>query len=314
MPVIGLILPPRFATLSFAPLTAFEAANMMLGRPFYELHVVSARGGALPSSLGMAIETEAAEDFDFDTLLVGSAPDTRRAPDDLLEFLADAPARIRRVASICVGAFVLGDAGLLYGRRATTHWMFGKELQARFPETRVEIDRIFVADGPIWTSAGMTAGIDLALSLVERDLGGEVARQAAQTMVVHHRRAGGQSQHSALLEIDGKSDRVQQALDYASRHLDEGLSIDQLAKVACLSPRQFSRVFASETGQTPARAIENLRLERARFLLEQGRLPIETIARTVGFGDRERMRRSFQRAFGQTARSVRNGAAPLAQL
>ena len=296
MPVVGLILPPGFATLSFAPLTAFEVANMMLGRPFYEMRVVSAKGGTLPSSLGMTVETERADDIDFDTLLVGSAPDTNRPPDDLVEFLARAPSRIRRVASICVGAFILGEAGLLDGRRSTTHWMFGKELQARFPKTRVEIDRIFIADGPIWTSAGMTAGIDLALSLVERDLGSEVARQAA------------------LLEIDGKSDRVQQALDYASRHLDEELSIDQLARVACLSPRQFSRVFASETGQTPGRAIENLRLERAQFLLEQGRLPIETIAMTVGFGDRERMRRSFQRAFGRTPRSVRNGAALLAEL
>jgi transcriptional regulator GlxA family with amidase domain len=190
--------------------------------------------------------------------------------------------------------------------------MFGKQLQERFPATTVDIDRIFITDGPIWTSAGMTAGIDMALGLIERDLGAEVARDAARTMVVHHRRSGGQSQHSALLEIDGKSDRVQQALDYARRNLGRDLSIDRLAKIACISSRQFARVFKEETGMTPARAIENLRLERARYLLEQSRLPIEAIALDVGFGDRERMRRSFQRSFGQAPQSVRNGAPPLA--
>ena len=314
MPVVGLILPPGFATLSFAPLTAFDSINAVLGTPFYDIHVVSASGGTVPSSFAMTVETERAEDIDFDTLLVGSPPDSRKPPGDLVTFLAQESSKIRRIASICVGAFILGEAGLLDGRRATTHWMFGGELQERFPKTRVEIDRIFIADGHIWTSAGMTAGIDLALSLVERDVGSEKAREAARTMVVHHRRAGGQSQHSTLLQIDGKSDRVQRALQYAHHHLDTDLSVERLAHVACLSPRQFSRVFTSETGQTPARAIENLRLEKARFLLEQGRLPIEEIANVVGFGDRERMRRSFARTFGQTPRSLRKSATPLAEI
>jgi transcriptional regulator GlxA family with amidase domain len=190
--------------------------------------------------------------------------------------------------------------------------MFGNELQDRFPRTKVEIDRIFITDGQIWTSAGMTAGIDLALGLVERDLGTELAREAARTMVVHHRRAGGQSQHSVLLEIDGKSDRVQQALEYARRHLNRDLSVEKLAKVACLSARQFARVFRSETGMTPAKAIENLRLERARYLLQQSRLPVEVIAEEAGFGDRERMRRCFQRTFGEAPQAVRNAAPPLA--
>ena len=219
--------------------------------------------------------------------------------------------KTRRIASICVGAFILGAAGLLDGRRSTTHWLFGKELQLRFPKTRVEIDRIFVGDGPIWTSAGMTAGIDLALALVESDLGPETARVAAKGLVVHHRRAGGQSQHSALLEIDAKSDRVQDALQYARRNLSKPLPVEKLAEAACLSSRQFSRVFRLETGMSPAKAIENLRLEAARFMLEQGRLPVETIARSNGFGDRERMRRSFLRAYGQTPQSIRNASRPL---
>lgn len=311
---IGLLLPPGFATLSFAPLTAFEAANMVLGKSYYDVHVFSASGGRLRNSFGMAVNTERAFEFAVDTLIVGSAPDTKRPPNNVIACLRRAQKNTRRIASICVGAFILGEAGLLDGKRATTHWMFGEELRIRFPKTKVEIDRIFIADGQIWTSAGMTAGIDLALSLVERDVGAEVAREAARTMVIHHRRAGGQSQHSALLQIDGKSDRVQQALDYARRNLDKELLTDRLAKVACLSGRQFSRVFKGETGITPAQAIENLRLERARYLLEQSRLGIETIAKEVGFGDRERMRRSFQRTFGQAPRAMRNAAPPLASI
>jgi len=314
MVAIGLLLPEGFANLSFAPLSVFEAANMILSKPYYEMHVESVAGGRLVNSFGMAAETERAEDVVLDTLLVGAPPDTRLPSAALLDFLKQAPGRYRRIASICVGAFILGEAGLLDGRRATTHWMFAQELQARYPKVRVEVDRIFINDGQVWTSAGMTAGIDLALSLVERDLGSAMAREAARLMVVHHRRAGGQSQHSALLEMDAKSDRVQEVLSYARRHLAEELSVDQLAAVARLSPRQFGRVFSKETGLSPARAIENLRLEAARLMLEQGGVPVETIARETGFGDRERMRRSFLRCFGQTPQAIRNTAQPLAAI
>jgi transcriptional regulator GlxA family with amidase domain len=308
---VGLLVPPGFANLSFAPLSVFEAANMMLGEPHYEPHIVSVSGGPVPNSFGMAMQTERADDIALDTLLIGSPPDTRKPPAEVVEFLQSFYDKTRRIASICVGAFILGEAGLLDGRRSTTHWLFGKELQLRFPRTHVEIDRIFVGDGPIWSSAGMTAGIDLALHLVERDVGAEQAREAARAMVVHHRRAGGQSQHSALLDIDAKSDRIQDALQYARRNLSKPLSIEKLAAAACLSPRQFSRVFRVETGMSPAKAVENLRLEAARLMLEQGRLPVEAIARTNGFGDRERMRRSFLRTFGQTPQSIRNASRPL---
>jgi transcriptional regulator GlxA family with amidase domain len=284
---------------------------MMLGEPYYEPHVVSVSGGPVINSFGMAMQTERADDIALDTMLIGAPPDTRKPSDDLVEFLQRSYTKTRRIASICVGAFILGEAGLLDGRRSTTHWLFGKELQQRFPKTHVEIDRIFVGDGHIWTSAGMTAGIDLALALVERDVGPEKTREAARAMVVYHRRAGGQSQHSALLEIDAKSDRVQDALQYARRNLSKRLSVADLAEAACLSPRQFTRVFHLETGMSPAKAIENLRLEAARLMLEQGRLPVETVARANGFGDRERMRRSFLRAYGQTPQSIRNASRPL---
>ena len=309
---VALLLPDGFATLSFAPLAAFEAANLVLGERFYDVHVTSVAGGRLANSFGMEVETECVADSAFDTLLVGSPPDVCPSSQQLLSFLRGAPTNTRRVASICIAAFILGEAGLLDGRRVTTHWMFAEELRRRYPKATVEVDRIFIADGPIWTSAGMTAGLDLALSLVERDLGAERAREAARVLVMHHRRAGGQSQHSTLLDLDAKSDRVQKALLYARRNLSTTLSVENLADAACLSPRQFSRVFRAETGLSPAKAIENLRLEAARLMLEQGRLPIESIANETGFRDRERMRRSFVRALGQTPQAIRNAAPPLA--
>ena len=309
---IGLFVPDGFATLSFAPLTAFEAANLVLEEPFYEVHVASIGGGRVANSFGMEVDTERVTDAPFDTLLVGSPPELRPSSPELLSFLRGTPGKTRRIASICIGAFILGEAGLLDGRRATTHWLFAKELQRRYPKVSVEVDRIFIADGQVWTSAGMTAGLDLALSLVERDIGREKAREAARMLVLHHRRAGGQSQHSTLLDLDAKSDRVQTALQFARRNLSTSLSVDKLAEAACLSPRQLSRVFRTETGLSPAKAIENLRLEAARLMLEPGRLPIESIATQTGFGDRERMRRSFIRAFGQPPQAIRNAAPPLA--
>jgi transcriptional regulator GlxA family with amidase domain len=305
-----------FANLSFAPLAAFETANMVLGEKFYDMHLVSASGGQIVNSLGMRVETERGDDLALDTLLVGAPLEIDNPSGEVINFLQRASANTRRIASICVGAFILGDAGLLDGRRATTHWLFGKELQLRYPKTRVDMDRIYIADGQIWTSAGMTAGIDLALGLVERDLGPGKAREIARMMVLHHRRTGGQSQHSALLDMDVevRSDRVQAVLQYARRNLSGNLSVERLAAVACLSPRQFSRLFRLETGVSPAKAVMNLRLEAARFLLEQGRLPIETIAFDTGFGDRERMRRSFLRVYSQSPQSIRKVADPLAAI
>jgi transcriptional regulator GlxA family with amidase domain len=311
---IGMIVVPGFDVMSFAPLSAFDAANIMLGEQRYEVRVLSEQGGRINNSLGTEIVTERLSQVQFDTIMVGASHDIGPAPAGIIEFLKTALGSTRRIASICVGAFTLAQAGLLDGRRATTHWLYGRELQSQFPKIKVEVDRIFIADGPIWTSAGMTAGIDLALGLIEKDAGPDAARVVAKALVVHHRRAGGQSQHSVLLDVDAKSDRVQEALVFARRNLHESLSVERLAQVAGLSPRQFSRVFCLETGQSPAKAIENLRLEAARLLLEQGRRPIEAIAEETGFGDRERMRRAFLRAFGQTPQGIRNASIPLASV
>jgi transcriptional regulator GlxA family with amidase domain len=202
----------------------------------------------------------------------------------------------------------MAQAGLLEGRRATTHWAYARQLQERFPSIKVEADRIYVIDGAIWTSAGMTAGIDLALAMVEKDHGAELARAVAQKLVMYHRRAGGQSQHSALLELAPKSDRIQTVLTFAREHLAQTLSVEQLAQEARLSPRQFSRAFRAETGQSPAKAIENLRLEAARQLLERGRLTLDQIAVETGFLDPRRMREAFLRAFGQPPQVIRRNA------
>jgi len=216
---VGLIVPAGFSAMSCATLAAFDTANFTAGEQFYDISVLSEHGGPVPNSFGTATETEPLDIKPFDTLLVAACPVPTPATPKLLAFLRQAVTDVRRVGSICSGTFALAEAGILDGRRATTHWVWAQELERRFPKVRVEIDRIFIADGPVWTSAGMTAGIDMALGLVERDLGRDAARATAKMMVVHHRRAGGQSQHSAMLELDAKSDRVQDALAFARNNL-----------------------------------------------------------------------------------------------
>ncbi len=310
---IGFVVAADFQVMSFAALSVFEFANLTAEAPFYDLRVLSEAGGPVRSSLGMTIETSRFDGAGFDaagidTVIVGGNNGIVPTTPALLAFVQAAMTRARRVASICTGAFVLAEAGILDGRRATTHWHSARELQARFPKLRVEEDRIFIVDGPVWTSAGASAGIDLALAMVETDLGADVARLVAKKLVVYHRRAGGQSQHSALLELEPKSDRIQSALAYARRNLRTPLSVEQLADAAHLSPRQFSRAFRAETGQSPAKAIENLRVEAARLMMEQGRHPIDVVATETGFADRERMRRAFLRAFGQPPQTIRRNA------
>ena len=308
---VGLLVLPGFQVMCFTAFSVFEVANKKIRNAVYDLHVLSEKGGRVPTSFGMNVSTEPIGMRGFDTLMIAVGMEIPSTPPGVVAYLKEARRTTRRLASICLGSFVLGDAGLLHKRRATTHWRFAHEFQRRFPDTRVEIDRIFVADGPIWTSAGMSAGMDLALSLVESDHGREVAKKTAQGLVIHHRRAGGQSQHSALLELDARSDRVQSALAYAKLHLSSALSIAELAEVACLSPRQFTRLFRAETGVSPARAVEALRIEAAKLLLEQSRLSMEEIAVETGFGARERMRRAFVRIYGEAPQGIRSEAGPV---
>jgi transcriptional regulator GlxA family with amidase domain len=305
---IGFTVSAGFQTMSLAVISVFEFANMEIGKPAYDVHLLSENGGSIRTSMGMSITAEPFDDTNFDTLIVGGTTMIEPSTPGLIKFVRQALGRYRRIAATCTGAFILAEAGVLDGRRATTHWYHARDLQARFPKVKVEEDRIFIVDGPVWTSAGMTAGIDLALAMVEKDLGGDVARAVARKLVVYHRRAGGQSQFSALLELEPKSDRIQNALAYAKRSLDKPLTVRQLAEAAHLSPRQFSRAFHAETGQSPAKAVENLRVEAARLMMEQSRHPIDLIARQTGFVDRDRMRRAFLRAFGQPPQVIRRNA------
>src|SRR6266404_2548775 len=189
---IGFIVLPGFQMMSVAALSVFELANGEIGEPVYEVHLLSETGGSILSSIGIGVATEPFDDTNFDTLMVGGSAVVGSLTPGVIKFLRQALERSRRVASTCTGAFVLAEAGLLDGRRATTHWPRARDLQARFPKVKVEEDRIFIIDGPVWTSAGMTAGIDLALAMIEKDLGADVARSVAKKLVMHQRRAGGQ--------------------------------------------------------------------------------------------------------------------------
>ncbi|WP_029414102.1 GlxA family transcriptional regulator [Acidovorax radicis] len=310
---IGYVLPAGFQVMALATQAVFEFANVVAGEPFYELACHSMPGGSVKASLGMALQTRpfTARSTADTWMVVGVLdPLATPSPSDLLHALRKCSARARRTVGLCTGAFVLAEAGLLTGRRATTHWAYADALQQRHPDIQVEPDRIFIADDPIWTSAGMTAELDLALGLVEKDLGDEVARSVAHRLVMHQRRSGGQSQHSEILNLAPRSDRIARALEHARSHLAQPLSVEELAAAANLSPRQFSRVFTAETGQSPARAVERLRVEAARLMIERSRHPLEVVARETGFRDRRHLREAFMRGFGKPPQSLRRDARP----
>jgi transcriptional regulator GlxA family with amidase domain len=305
---IGYVLTEGFQVLAIATQSVFEFANIVSGEPFYALENYSAAGGEVRSSVGLSVRTRllsACSEADTWIFTGVIQPLSRPTPAAELAFARQVSPHARRIAAICTGSFVLAEAGLLSGRRATTHWAYARDMQRLYPDIHVEDDRIYIIDGSVWTSAGMTAGIDLALAMVEKDLGAEVARSVAHRLVMHQRRSGGQSQHSELLDMTPKSDRIQRALDYARKNLHEALTVEDLAESANLSPRQFSRVFTAETGQSPAKAIEGLRLEAARLMIEQSRHPLEVVARETGFRDRRHMREVFMRGFGQPPQAVR---------
>lgn len=297
------------------PLAAFEIAARY--RPgAYALKTVAARPGLVRSSAGLAVAAEAlAAAASCDTLVVAGGEGTRQAMADAetLAFLRAAAGRARRVASVCSGAYALAAAGLLDGRRATTHWGRSADFQRRFPAVRLEPDRIYVRDGAIWTSAGISAGIDLALALIAEDCGDDVAQGTARQLVLHARRAGGQSQFSAMLDMSRGADRFAPLLRWAGERLDARLAIEDLAAQAAMSPRNFVRAFRRETGMTPGKAVERLRLDAARGALETGGQSVEQIADRTGFGDPERMRRAFVRVYGRPPqdfrRAVRGGRA-----
>jgi transcriptional regulator GlxA family with amidase domain len=299
-------------------LDAFSFANDLhrsADHPSYVLHVVSESGGTIRTSAGLSIVTAALaslDDVPIDTLIIaGGASALRQGSTTaavdawlaghvpLIAWIAARAPNIRRVCSVCTGVFLLAAARQLAGRRVSTHWAATELLRRCFPQVLVEPDRIYVADGAIWTSGGVTSGIDLALALIEDDLGSTAALDIARVMVVFVKRPGGQSQFSAPLAAQLADGGTFAALHaWMSNHLGDALQVEQLAAQASMSRRTFMRAYAEATGWTPGKALEAMRLAAARTALEQGRKSLKQIARETGFGDEARMRRAFQREVG----------------
>jgi transcriptional regulator GlxA family with amidase domain len=300
------VLFPGFQIVDAAgPIGAFEiAARYVPGA--YTLKLAATNAGLIPSSAGVAMPAETLTRAKVDTFIVVGGDGTRAAIHDerLIGAIKAAPKHSRRVASVCSGALLLAQAGVLDGKRATTHWRRAPQMAQMFPNVRVESDCIHVKDGAVWTSAGITAGIDLALAMIAEDLGEDVAASVAREMVVYAKRPGGQAQHSALLDLDAGASKFAKLNTWMREHLGEDLSVERLAAEAAMSPRNFARAYATETGVTPAKAVERLRVEAARAALAQGGA-IQEIARRMGFGDPERMRRAFVRLYGAPPAAMR---------
>ena len=292
------------------PLEVFSHAGAFgrtpSGVPSYTVELLARRGGPIATSCGVRLiadRTIGEARGPIDTLLVAGGLGTRAAVRDtlLLAWLRRMARHVRRLGSVCSGSFLLAEAGLLDGRRATTHWRYCGELASRYPKVSVESDPIFVRDGNLYTSAGVTAGMDLALALVEEDLGREVALEVARNLVLFLKRPGGQSQFSCQLSVQSaEREPLRRLQSWIADHLTEDLSVPVLAQEVAMSERNFSRLFARETGTTPARFVERARLEAARRRLEESppHVGVEEIAGQCGFASAEILRRAFLRAFG----------------
>jgi transcriptional regulator GlxA family with amidase domain len=303
--IVVVIFPDVQALDVTGPTEVFSLAERQARpEPSYTIELVAPDAGPVRTSSGLQLLAEGgleATRGQIDTLLVAGGLGVQAAARDerLISWLAMAAGRSRRVCSVCTGAFLLARAGLLDGRRATTHWASCDALARNYPSVRVEPDPIFVRDGNVYTSAGVTAGIDLSLALVEEDLGRQAALDVARSLVLFIRRPGGQAQFSAGLAGQA-ADRpgLSELQAWIADHLDADLSVPALAERAFMSPRNFARVFASEAGMTPAAYVEAVRLERARALLETTDLQLEDIVRRCGFGTVETLRRAFGRRLG----------------
>jgi transcriptional regulator GlxA family with amidase domain len=299
---IGLIAYPGFTTLDLTgPLDVFDIANAYVPGS-YEMIVLAAKADPLPSEAGLNIVPHAtlAKAPPLDTIMVPGGSGIRHAATvaPIVAFLK-ARRRTRRVSSVCTGIYALGESGLLDGRRATTHWRFAADVARRFPKIALEPDAIYIADGNMFTSAGVTAGIDLALSFVEADLGGRVAMGVARELVVYLKRSGGQMQFSEPLRFQARAtDRFADLAAWMVGNLKKDLSVEVLADRAGLGARHFSRRFAQVFGATPAAYVEQLRLDAARKRLGQPNQTVDSVAASVGYASADSFRRAFERRFG----------------
>jgi transcriptional regulator GlxA family with amidase domain len=309
--MIGVLVFPDFQLMDASgPISVFEVAGRYASSAT-PIKVVAARPGPVRSSSGVEmVAKKFGPPSAITTLIVAGGDGVQRAAQDkcTIRFVQNVAGRGSRVASICSGTFILAEAGLLDGRRATTHWVRTRQFLATYPNVRLEPDQIFVRDGNIWSSAGITAGIDLALAMVAEDYGDEIVQKTARQLVLYHRRSGGQSQFSSLLELKAPTGRFGPLLTWAREHLAARLSVEDLAERAGMSARHFTRAFIAETGTTPSKAIERLRIEVARARVQSSSESIERVAEAAGFRDPERMRRAFIRAFGQPPQSLRRAA------
>jgi transcriptional regulator GlxA family with amidase domain len=309
--MIGVLVFPDFQLLDASgPISVFEIAARFAGTP-PSIKLLAATPGPVRSSSGVEMLARGLKGSGaMATLIVagGEGVDVAARCDKTLAFVRALAKRGVRIASVCSGAYVLAEAGLLDGRRATTHWRRTRHFLNAYPKVKLEPDRIFVRDGNIWSSAGITAGIDLTLAMVAEDFGEEIAQKTARQLVLYHRRSGGQSQFSSLLELKAPSGRFGPLLTWARDHLDTPLTVEGLAERAGMSSRHFARAFIAETGTTPSKAVERLRIEVARQRVQSSSEAIERVAQLTGFRDPERMRRAFIRAFGQPPQSLRRAA------
>lgn len=298
------------------PLQVFASANdlcRLRGKPEpYVLATVAAHS-RITTSAGLSLATEdiPASGTPLDTLIVpgGYGIDRACLDTDLVSFVQTRAARARRVSSVCSGAFLLATAGLLDGRRAATHWQRCDEFRERFPQVRLEPDPIYVRDGNIWTSAGVTAGIDMALAMLQEDLGRDLTLAVARQLVVFLKRPGGQSQFSSGLALQERSDLFDDLHAWMMQNLNRTVTLEDLATRAGMSPRTLSRRYKQETGRTPMRALEELRLERVRQLMEQG-AHVGQAARHCGYGTEETMRQAFHRRYGISPQAYRERFSP----
>jgi transcriptional regulator GlxA family with amidase domain len=309
--MIGVLVFPEFQLLDASgPISVFEIACRYAGAA-PSIRVLAEISGPVRSSSGVEVLARGLRSSaPITTLIVAGGLGVREAAQStkILSFVRSVARRGVRIASVCSGAYILAEAGLLDGRHATTHWRRTQHFLSSYPKVKLEPDRIFVRDGEIWSSAGISAGIDLALALVAEDFGEEVSQQTARQLVLYHRRSGGQSQFSSLLELKAPTGRFGALLTWAREHLDAPLTVEHLAERAGMSSRHFTRAFIAETGTTPSKAVERLRIEVARQQVQSSGEAIERVALATGFRDPERMRRAFIRAFGQPPQSLRRAA------
>lgn len=281
------------------------------GQALYEVVVASESGGLITTSAGLQVMTVALAALDslaIDTIIApgGCKGDEYYTPPALIAWIRRRAPGVRRLCSVCTGAFLLAAAGQLDGRRVATHWEWAERLQHAYPAIEVDPDRIFIRDGAVWTSAGVTAGIDLTLALVEDDFGHKIAIHTARQLVMFMKRSGGQSQFSAPLSAQAAEvDDFVELHAWVAAHLDQDLRIERLADHVNMSPRNFARVYLAKAGRTPARMVEALRLEAARRLLEETDLPLKRIAALTGHVDEQNLRRTFQRRMSVTPGAYR---------